>query len=381
MKKIIALITFFVILSSSNVYAQGGTESSYRCDGNNCITCQQGEAGCNPGVCTAFRCESSDETAPIAPIITNQDELKIPSNGRGIRVRGYGEPNTRVFISIDGKVLNESSVNGQGIFDISFDPNITISGEYKVQASLKDNQGNESNKSATAIYVVDAKKPEIQLIEVPDFSSFKTILLTGNTKPDSKVQLIKDNKITYQTGSDANGNFDVLAELSEGDNNLIIKVIDPIKNESTKDVKVKYDTTESINIDIITNTSDKVELSGPDEIVQIEVYSSMSLISRLAKNNQGKFVFDITPEVANKLSAELQFFGVDRAGNKTEPVSITRTNYTPFVIAIIFIVLVGVIGFMIYTLVKQGKLKLPMISKPKVSPDQTVIPVKLKKEY
>jgi hypothetical protein len=362
-------------------------ELGHMCAGNQCLSCTMGEEGCEEGVCNAFICESGDNIPPAAPTITNTEELNKITNGTSLRVRGYGESDTRVIVIIDGEEKYEGSVNSNGTFDVSFDPGITESGEHDLEVYLRDNQDNESDKSAVFKITVDATSPEIKISNIPDFTSFENILISGSTDPGSEVYAYKDRKEIARSAADTNGNFDLILSLTDGENKFNIKATDPAGNETEKEISINYDESSSNKLELITVESNKLLFSVPDEIVEIEVYTNDKLVDIVAVDSS-EFEYDIS-SMLEGVQVEFKFVGIDQVGNKTQATTFTYSNSTATLLIVIgLLLLVGTLGFGFY-LVRTGKLNIPVLRK--LNPAQRKMklkkepkepePKKLKKEY
>jgi len=347
-----------------------------------------GETDCLSGVCNAFICEANDNIPPLPPVITNIQELSQPLNGGAIRVRGYGEANTRVIIIIDGEELTESGVNSSGIFDVTFNSTITQDGVHLLQAYVRDTQNNKSDKSDVIAINIDRKKPEMTFSNIPDFTSFENILISGNTEKGSTIIAYRNNEEISRTGADANGNFDLILTLKDDENRFTIVAVDTIGNEATKDLTIRFDANSSNTLELLSSTNNKLTFSVPAEIVEIEILRNDKLVDSV-KVDKSEFVYDLSPLIQG-ISTEFKFVGLDQTGNKTKATIYKHLNSTASILLfMVFILGVGVVGIFVY-LVKIGKIQIPFLKNFNFSQTQMnldikegdyLAPKKLRKEY
>lgn len=392
MKKIFAIASVFVIAITSysinpiTVFAED--TQGHHCAGSQCISCTIHEDGCLEGACNAFTCDGDDATPPITPIITNTDQLLEINKGSSIRVRGYGESNSRIIFIIDGEEINEASVGGDSTFDVTFDPRITVDGEHKLQAYLRDSAGNESDISEEYIVNIDAVAPAIDIESIPDFIAFENVLISGSTEPNSSILVTKGRKEVYKTGSDENGNFDLVLNLEDGKNEFTLVITDTVGNKNEKEISVVYDEANTSLLELLSSKNGVLTFSVPEGVVVVEVYKNGVLLDTI-QINETEFTYDISGQMGG-ISNKFEFIGIDAAGNKTKETTYSKTSSGQLIIIIVgLIVTTSLIGLIIY-LIKTGKLVLPY-NKKKASPEQTkfkieekegnIKPGNIRKEY
>lgn len=393
MKKTILILIIFVSLAFvQNTFAQN---PGYRCSANQCISCTTGQDGCIEGSCTAFTCDSQEDPNPPAkPTITNIKELEEVQSAKNIRVKAFGEANTRYVVSLDGQKVKEGSVGADGTLEATFNSNITENGEYKLEIYLIDNNDNESEKSDPVTIKIDASKPDINITNIPDFIGFESTLISGTTDPNSKVYVIQDTKIIYETGSDANGTFDVvLRGLKDGENKFVVKVVDTFEGENTKDISIVFDSSTSTRLELLSTSGQTLTFKVPQGIIAIEVFKNSVLIDTLSVDTE-EFLYNLSDK-GGSVSDKFEFFGIDAAGNRTAPTSYTKTNTTNLIIIVISIILVvGVVGLLIY-LISKGKISAPWLKKIGIGSNQmkmdlneettiqteNIVPQNIRKEY
>lgn len=385
------LTTFSIIVLSFLVFnfQVGAQEKGYKCSSNQCLSCNIGESDCKPGVCTAFICDNNDSIAPVTPYITNLNELSFPIDGTSLRVRGYGEPNARVIIFINDKEVNQGNIKTDGTFDISFNPALTQNGEYNLHIIVRDQANNESKKSAVVKIKVDNSKPEIKFTDLPDLTSFSNILLNGKTSPGATINIYKAQRILGTSGADKDGNFNIIASLVEGDNKINVEVVDTKGSRGSTDINIKYNPNDSKKLELVSSSGKFVKLNLPEDIIAVEVLRDGILVSIVNKGPENPMEIDLSSIVTVQYE-KLEFIGVDKAGNKTEPLPYTVSN-NPLILIIPLIFIIGC-SFTLYILVKKGKVKFdlsptikPKESKKVIGEDKSketvVSPRKLSKEF
>ncbi|HEX9804876.1 MAG TPA: hypothetical protein VGA67_04285, partial [Candidatus Dojkabacteria bacterium] len=165
----------------------------------------------------------------------------------------------------------------------------------------------------------------------------------------------------YETGSDSNGNFDIILSLEDGDNRFTLKVKDIAGNEGIKDFSVDFDASSSASIEIENVSGSIVELSVPSGIVIVEVFQNGDLIDKIdvLDNSASYNVTDLLSGITSKVS----FVGIDAAGNRTKEVIYTKTNTLTIAGIILGGIIILILLLYLINLIIKGKIKIPGIKR------------------
>lgn len=354
------IILFGLLASNLALSAQEDpepiSERGYQCINQQCISCDSDEPGCQEGSCSAFTCSEEEDQIPLTPIITNLEELTATTfSNKNIRVRGVGEENSIIKFFLDGTEVKESTISSTGEFDILIDNNAIGSGEYDLSAESESLRGTKSNTSNSVEIIVDADEPEIELGSIPDFTNFKSILVSGNTEPGSRVTVANNGTQIYNTGADQNGNFDVLLAIIAEENQFLVEVTDKAGNTSSTQVNIRKDTSIENNIQITDSTSGIITLEVPEGIVSVEVLRNDEVIEYLEVSDE-KVEFDIGQYNAN-FRDQYVFSGIDSLGNITESITYTNNNTGVLLLMALGLLLITTVGsYTTYYLYKTGKI-------------------------
>lgn len=180
--------------------------------------------------------QSVDVNDKIPPPPPHLNTLPEAVNNLKLEIKGTSEPGATIKIYLNDKPF-ESTVDNNGNF-------ITIvnlsGGDNSLFATATDQAGNESQKTAIYKIAFDNNPPEINISKPADGSQYyglkqKNISIQGSTKAGSSLT-INDRFVLVQD----DGSFTFNTQLSEGENNFIIKAIDRAGNTSEKNLKVSF---------------------------------------------------------------------------------------------------------------------------------------------
>jgi hypothetical protein len=179
--------------------------------------------------------DTSDKIAPAAPRL---GYIPTATNSAQLEIKGFTEEGVTVKITVNDKEVKEITSGKEGEFLAS---GIKLSeGENKVWATAEDQAGNVSQQSKTNTVVLDEKPPKLEVENPKDGQEFhgegeRNIEVKGVTEEGVKLTV---NGAWVIIGSE--GKFSYLYNLSEGDNQLMVKTEDDAGNVTEKELKVKW---------------------------------------------------------------------------------------------------------------------------------------------
>ena len=171
-------------------------------------------------------------------VIVQSPRLNIPytatTSGK-IDIHGSTMSDAKVKLSVNGRPYTVAS-NLEGVF--VFKNVLLDEGSNKLFAvTVKNDQ--ESNPSETHTVAFDNKAPELSIESPSEGQSFfdfqKDITVKGKT--ESGINVFVNERLAMV---DPDGNFSHPFHLSEGDNRILVEAIDQAKNETMKEITVKY---------------------------------------------------------------------------------------------------------------------------------------------
>jgi hypothetical protein len=178
---------------------------------------------------------TKDTIAPITPYL---NPLVEATKDDSTTISGKAEPTTKIFLKIDSKEAQDTTSDDEGVFSFTNIPVGYISQRISVVA--KDNTGNTSKESHVYTVIKDNTAPEFEITTPKPDEKFKSTgrnyKVTGLTEPNTTVTL--NEQIGFVS---SNGEFFVNIRLSEGKNELKIKVTDKAGNETEKEVNMFYE--------------------------------------------------------------------------------------------------------------------------------------------
>lgn len=169
---------------------------------------------------------SISENATLAPPVLNVP-FEATSTAK-IIIKGYATPNSKVEIYVDQELNNNAQTNTDGSFTIE---NINLSiGTNNIYGQTIDDKGNKSFPSKPISIIYDNEKPKLEINEPTDnqiIKGDKKVKVSGLTDSQESISVtINGNKVIV----DSTGNFSQTLEISEGENNILIKAIDSAGN-------------------------------------------------------------------------------------------------------------------------------------------------------
>ncbi len=177
--------------------------------------------------------ENSIQPVQVQDIRYRDSDILSPFTSKGVKIHVNEEEN--IYHNVIASI------------DFSGSDHISKLWNYEVRFKVTDKQGRQNE--ASAIFLYDARKPQISLVKFANNSIQYTAV--NKFKINGKVSDHKLKRIYYaKHGSkqllqtDSRGNFQVtLKNLREGENNITFNAIDFCNNNSTKGVTIIYDST------------------------------------------------------------------------------------------------------------------------------------------
>lgn len=177
--------------------------------------------------------QGEDVVPPQIPVLSPLTEA---TNSATIKIAGYTEAKVEVNIRLNDAEATGTNSDDNGFFEaeVKLSP-----GSNKIQAVAKDGVGNTSQSVIKTINF-DAKGVEITVDSPKDGSEIfgqnnQNVTFSGKvSKSDASVN-INGNYVRL----DANGAFNSIVHLNQGDNSVSVKATDKAGNTTEKIVKVK----------------------------------------------------------------------------------------------------------------------------------------------
>ncbi|GGR53936.1 Ig-like domain-containing protein [Nocardioides luteus] len=280
-----------------------------------------------------------DQTAPDAPVITG------PADGSSVSdttpdITGTGESGATVEVSIDGEVVGETTVNGDGTW--TFTPEEPLAeGEHTVTATQTDEAGNTSEASEPVDFTVDttSNAPVITSPESGESTNDNTPTIEGTGDPGDTIAVIVDGEEIGTTTVDEDGNWTFTPDepLEDGDHTIVVNAEDEQGNTSpdSNSVIITIDTV-APDAPVITapehggSTSDPTPIirgeGEPGATVTVEVDGEE--IGTAVVDDDGTWSLPVTDplEVGDHTIEAVQ---TDAAGNTSETTTVEFTVTPP----------------------------------------------------
>ncbi|HZZ98441.1 MAG TPA: Ig-like domain-containing protein [Candidatus Saccharimonadia bacterium] len=176
----------------------------------------------------------ADAIPPQKPVLNS---LPDATNSAQLVISGYAEGDTKVDLFQNGSKIEESDTDTQGIFSFANVPFQTGENVFYVVSTDKANNSSESDKVTVAY---DTTPPALTVTQPTDGSVVNLArqqLATVAGTSEANVKIYLNDKLLF---TDTTGNFSGTYQLQQGDNNLIVRAVDPAGNETDKAIKVTY---------------------------------------------------------------------------------------------------------------------------------------------
>ncbi len=164
------------------------------------------------------------------------ETLPEATNSARITIHGFAQAGKSVEIFLNDDSKGEITVDNDGKFVF---PNLSLKkGENKIRAYTIEGQ-QKSDSSQIFFVTFDNAAPKLEITKPEDGNSFsgenKDIQVEGKTDPENSVTINDRWVIVSQDGS-----FNAQYTLTDGENNLKIKAVNPAGNETIVERKFNY---------------------------------------------------------------------------------------------------------------------------------------------
>ncbi|MBU0978315.1 MAG: hypothetical protein ABIJ33_00970 [Patescibacteria group bacterium] len=178
--------------------------------------------------------EQTDQIPPQVPVISL---LEKSTNQTPFTVKGFGEPESQIIFVLNGDRLEPVVVGEESTFEASLP---LTEGDNIFIAFSMDKAENESKETKTYQVVLDTELPTLTLDNIFDGQQVvgrdnQQLAIRGLTDPQARVY-INDRPIL----ADFEGAFSSTYRLDEGDNQLLLKVVDRAGNEGQMELTIKF---------------------------------------------------------------------------------------------------------------------------------------------
>lgn len=178
--------------------------------------------------------EVSDRIPPQVPILVAPLDA---TNSATVALNGYAEANSKVIFVLNGAEISRVTATAEGTFtqDLRLE-----TGENLLETYGADDAGNESPRSSTYKIFMDTEPVEIKIDEPTNGAQIEgrknqTLIIKGTTKPDAKIYV--NDRLNY---GKPDGSFSVNFALSEGENQLKLRVVDKAGNQAESELTVHF---------------------------------------------------------------------------------------------------------------------------------------------
>lgn len=175
------------------------------------------------------------ETGTLAPPV-----LSIPyeaTNTAQIDIKGFGTPNSKVKLYLDDDPKETVDVAGDGSF--TFEGVTLTLGTNNIYGKTLDDKDRESLPSKTIKIIYNNEKPSLTINEPEDNKKIqggdKKVRVAGKTDPGVKIYINGTQGIV-----NSDGNFGIDQPLSDGDNIISVKAVNPATNYTEVQRKVIF---------------------------------------------------------------------------------------------------------------------------------------------
>ncbi len=177
-----------------------------------------------------------------------------------------------------------------------------------------------SKKSTTESVLQNSNLLPPNLSIIPQFTNQKSIIIKGNTSPNSIIKITFNNS-SDETTSDASGNFAANIGLTKGMNVIYAEMIDKNGNQSSKSTTYTVNFTDQIpNLTVNTPQNNQNFYGSTQQNLNIQgttdANNTVTINDHVAiLDNAGKFNYSFNLAQGDN---DLKIVSVDQAGNKKE---------------------------------------------------------------
>lgn len=221
---------------------------------------------------------------------------------KDILVQGFADPNVFVGIYVNNKLVDVVQADLNGKWGLSL---FLSDGQYSLSAHAIDIAKNISPFSKPILFSVDTAKPKDPIVYEPINNSIiqqSSMLVKGEFKPNSPINLFINEKLVSQTKSDSDGKWSFkLENLVNDQYKLYVEGIDKVKNLSMK--------SKTINFEVRTILPDKSVLQNKESQanlyikgqsipkIDLALFIDGKKIANIEPNSQGFWSFGLTEKL------------------------------------------------------------------------------------
>ena len=176
----------------------------------------------------------SDNIPPAPPTIWAD---YTATNSATVKIYGISEPDSKISLLNDNQIILETKADDEG--KLTFESVTLKPGSNNFMTIAIDGAGNKSHESKSLIVTFSDKNPDLTIEKPSENQRFSgsdnPIEIKGKTVVGAKVYI--NGRLAIADGS---GGFLLKIYLKDGDNVLMIRVVDEALNETNKEIKVYY---------------------------------------------------------------------------------------------------------------------------------------------
>lgn len=179
---------------------------------------------------------SQSSTDHIPPMIPSVESLPEYTSNSSVEIKGNAEAGSSITLIFNGNE-SDSVVGSDGTYVFK---KTLEEGLNELYLFSKDLSGNSSQNTKVFKITFDKTTPEIDIKSPSNGTTFygfknKIAEIKGNTEGDATVTV--NDKYVYVSDD---GSFNCKYDLSNGENKITFKAVDPSGNEATKEITLYY---------------------------------------------------------------------------------------------------------------------------------------------
>lgn len=178
-----------------------------------------------------------EELSPTPPVLSDVPEATTSAR---VAIGGFAQPGVEVVLLVDGLEYDKVLTDDAGVFE--FDNVEIAEGDNQVSAYTISNRGKESELSRAYAIKVDRTAPELTLSSPADGEVFR-----GQTQRIATFQgLVSEEGTRVLVGErvaivSTDSSFELAYQLVEGDQEVVVKVVDKAGNETARTVMLRWE--------------------------------------------------------------------------------------------------------------------------------------------
>lgn len=178
-----------------------------------------------------------EELKPTPPVFSDIPES---TNSAKVNISGFSQPGVEISLFVNGAEYKKILSDDAGVFKFGGVP--VKDGDNTLYAFATTSRGTESEQSRQYTLTVDTTKPDVTLSSPTDGQVFhgereRIAEFAGTVSEEGAKVYVGDRMPIVQT----DGSFRLAYQMTEGDQEVIIKVIDNAGNENEKTLKIRWE--------------------------------------------------------------------------------------------------------------------------------------------